>query len=330
MFAIPRRSFGARGLFLLVLTLGVAWAAAPRAGTPVPQKGGNKTVYAVVLDADNKALTDLTKEEVGVREDGADRVLVDFKPATDPLDVVLMVDTSKSIQPSVTELRSALLSFAHTILDGVPGSSVSVMDVAAAAVMVADGKKTKEDVDKVLGKTIADQAGNTVVFLEGMVEASKKLAKSATPRRAIVIVNLDGMPESSSLQPQQVVQQIVASGASMWAVSYQNSASQLLSNRAGSGAGAAAGDSKGGGVGGGNTGQNRDVILSRVPPGTGGIRLSIATPTALEVSLSQIAGALAGQYVVTYTRPDGPMPKQLQMGQARNGAKIIYPGTPPK
>jgi hypothetical protein len=330
MPVIPRRSFRSRGVFIiLVLALGVAWIATPRAVAPVPQKGANKTVFAVALDADNKPVTDLTKEEWGVREDGGDRVLVELKPATDPLDVVLMVDTSKAINSSISELRAALLSFAHAIMDGTPGSSMSVFDVAAAAVMVADGKKTKEDVDKVLSRTIADQS-ETTVFLEGIVDASKKLAKSPSPRRAIVVVNLDGMPETSALQPQQVVQQIIASGASLWAVSYQNTASTLLSNRGGSGAGAAAGDSKGGGIGNGNTGQNRDIILTRVPPGTGGVRLTIATPNALDVTLGQVAAALAGQYAVTYTRPDGPMPKQLQMGQVRNGVRVVYPATPPK
>src|SRR6185295_5986450 len=156
------------------------------------------------------------------------------------------------------------------------GSSVSVMNVASAAVMVADGKKTKEDVDKALSRTIPDQS-ETTVFLEGLMDVSKKLAKSTTPRRAIVIVNLEGMPETSSTaaRPQPVIQQIVASSASVWAVSYQNAASTLLSNRGGSGAGAAAGDSKGGGVGNGNTGQNRDLILSNVPQGTGGARITV-------------------------------------------------------
>jgi hypothetical protein len=329
MHVTPRHSFGARDFFLLVLALGVAWAAAPRARAPVPQKGGNKTVFAIALDANDKAVTDMTKEEWAIREDGADRTLVELKPATDPLDLVLMVDTSKSIQSSISELRSALLSFAHAIIDGSPGANISVVDVASAAVMVAENKKTKEDVDKILSKTFADQS-ETTVFLEGIVDAAKKLAKSPSPRRAIVVVNLDGIPEGSSIQPPQVIQQVVASGASLWAVSYQNTASNMLSTQSGSGAAAAATGTKAGGIGSRNSGQNRDALLARVPPGTGGLRLTIGVPTALEVTLGKIAAALIGQYAVTYTRPDGPMPKVLQMGHVRDGVRIGYPATPPK
>jgi hypothetical protein len=327
MRVVSQKSF--RALLLLFLALGAGWTATPEALAPAPQKGGNKTVFAVALDANMRPVTDLTKEELGVREDGVDRALVDVKRATDPLDVVLMIDTSKSIQTSITELRAALTSFAHGIIQGSPGASISVMNVAGAAVTVADTKKTTEDVDKILTKTVADQT-ETTVFLEGLVDAAKKLARSPSPRRAIVVVNLDSVPETSSVQPQQVVQQLVASGASLWAASYQNAASRLLSVQSGSGAGAAAGNSKGGGIGNGNSGQNRDTILTRVPAGTGGARLTVEVATALQGALDQIAAALVGQYAVTYARPDGPMPKVLQMGQTRNGVKIVYPTTPPK
>ena len=56
----------------------------------------------------------------------------------------------------------------------------------------------------------------------------------------------------------------------------------------------------------------------------------IEVPSALQVALEQLAAALVSQYAVTYTRPEGPTPKALQMGQMRNGVKILYPATPPK
>ena len=140
MPAVPRQSF--RVLGLLVLALGAVWPAAPRASAPLPQKGGNKTVFAVALDADMRPVTDLTKEELGIREDGADRTVVEVKRAAEPLDVVLMVDTSKASQTSITELRSALTAFSHAILSGSPGANISVINLGAAAVMVAENKKT--------------------------------------------------------------------------------------------------------------------------------------------------------------------------------------------
>ena len=111
-------------------------------------------------------------------------------------------------------------------------------------------------------------------------------------------------------------------------MSYSNAASRLLSIQPGSGAGAASGD-KAGGIGNANSGQNRDTLLARVPPGTGGARLMIEVPSALQVALEQLAAALVSQYAVTYTRPEGPTPKALQMGQMRNGVNRP-PRDPPK
>src|SRR6476646_1958220 len=147
-----RPSLSTRVLLLLILALGVAWVAPPRASTSVLQKGGTRTVFAAAMDGENNPVTGMTKQEWGVREDGVNREIVDLKPATQPLDIVLMVDTTKSIYPSVNELRSALKTFSHTVLAGNPGANISVMNVAAAAVMVAENKKSADDLDKTLSR----------------------------------------------------------------------------------------------------------------------------------------------------------------------------------
>jgi hypothetical protein len=294
------------------------------------QSGVNKTVFVAALDADNKPVPGLTKDTWAVREDGTDRTVVDAKPATDPLDVVLMIDTSNTSQSSISDLRAGLQAFADAVFAGSAPVTMSIMNVAGADVMVATDKKTVADVDKVLAKTFADRAGNTVM-LEGLVDASKQLAKAQSPRRVIVMVNMDGVPEASTTQGQKVIQAIVGSAASLWAVTYQNTATRnLQGNTGGSGAGAISGGGNQGGVGTGAGSQVLDALLQAVPEGTGGLRLQIAVPTALSDKLSQIAAAIVGQYAVTYARADGPTPKTMQMGQTKPGVTIHYASTPIK
>lgn len=323
-----RDLFRARALAAFAAVVGTA-SVLP-AATPPAQTGGNKTVYVAALDADNKPVPDLTKDTWAVREDGTDRSVVDAKPATDPLDLVLMIDTSVTSQASIEDLRTALKAFADTVFAGSAPVTMSVMDVASADVTVATDKKTAVDIDKVLVKTFADRAGASVI-LEGMVDASKQLAKAPTPRRAMVIVNMDGVPEYSTTPGQKVIQAVVASGASVWAVTYQNTATKTLQgNTGGSGSGAASGGTQQGQVGTGNNGQIRDVLLQNVPGGTGGSRQLISVPSALTEALSKVAAAIVGQYAVTYARPDGPTPKTVQMGETKPGVTILYPSTPIK
>jgi hypothetical protein len=328
MPAFSGNLFRARALAVVLAVVG-STVTVPASAPPSPQ-AGNRTVFVAALDADNKPVSGLTKDTWAVREDGTDRTVVDAKPATDPLDVVLMIDTSNTSQSSISDLRAGLQAFADALFAGSAPVTMSIMNVAGADVMVATDKKTAADVDKVLTKTFADRAGNTVM-LEGLVDASKQLTKAQSQRRAIVMVNMDGVPEASTTPGQKVIQAIVGSAASLWAVTYQNTATKnLQNNTGGSGAGAISSGGNQGGVGTGAGSQVLDALLQAVPEGTGGLRLQIAVPTALPGKLSQIAAAIAGQYAVTYVRGDGPTPKTMQMGETKPGVTIHYASTPIK
>jgi hypothetical protein len=262
------------------------------------QAGNDKTIYVTALDPLKQPLSGLEANTWAVHEDGKDRPIVASKPATDPLDVVLMIDTSVNAQPSIADLRSGLQAFAKTLFAGTAPVTMSIMDVAAADVMVAENKKVADDVSKTLSKTFADRAGNTVM-LEGLVDAAKKLAKSPTPRRAIVLVNIDGVPDTSRTNMSDVVKAVLASNASVWAATYQNNASKSINQNLTGGDPASSGVGNGM-VGTGAVGQNLDYFLSHGPEGTGGMRDHLAVPSALTGSLTTIANALVGQYAITY------------------------------
>lgn len=311
----------------ILLALGLA--PATRAAAPVPQKGSNKTVYAIAVDTDNRLVTDLKKEEWAIREDGTDRTIADLKQTTDPMDLVLIIDTSTTAAASIADLKAGLQAFTKILFAGPAPVTMSIVDVAGSSVMVAKDQKSADEADKTLAKTFPDQTQNTVV-LEALSDAAKKLEKSPTPRRAIVVVNMDGVPESSTLDPPAAIKSIVTSGASLWVVTYENSATAAISQRGGAGASAASKGKAQGDIGAVNVGQSRDIVLTRVPAATGGLRARLSTPSALPDALSLVASAIVGQYAVSYTRPDGPMPKLVQMGDTRQGVKVIYPSTPIK
>jgi hypothetical protein len=287
----------------------------------------DKTIYVSVLDPTKKPIAGLGSDTWAVREDGKDCTVVSSKPATDPLDVVVLVETSINAQPTITELREGLTAFAQTLFAGPAPVTMSVMDVAAADVMVAENKKSLDEIQKVISKTFGDRSGNTVM-LEGVVDAAKKLAKSPAPRKAILIVNLDGVPDASTMSFNDSVRPLLTSGASVWAVTYQNSASKSIQQNGGNNGDAG---TSGGMVGTGAVGQNLSYFLSRVPEGTGGMREQLAVANGLQGSLTTMANALNAQYALTYTRASsGPTPQVLELGQTNPGAQILYATSPVK
>jgi hypothetical protein len=324
-FAI-RQSARIRTVATGALALGLVsalWAMTP------PQKGGTpKTTFVVAFGPDSKPVSGMTKEEFAVREDGTDRPIVDAKPATDPLDIELIVDTAKMAGSSIADLRTGLGAFAKTIFSASTPVNFSICDSAGSAVLVAENKKSLDDVSKVLEKTFPDQTGNTVI-LEALNDAATKMGKSTTPRRVIAVVNMDAISEGSSMESQKVLMNIFKSQASLWVVTYQNNDTKNLKASGGAGAAAASKGVTSGGVGTGNVGQSRDFVLEKAI-GLAGLRAEIAVPSDLTATLTQVANAINSQYAITYTRPDGQTPKLFQMASTREGVHVLFSQIPVK
>lgn len=310
-------------LVRLLFALAAVGTGSWTAGVFADQKG-EKTVYATAVDQNGQPIRDLTAQEWLIREDGADRQIVGVKPATDPMQIVMLVDVTQPTRESISDVRAGVLAFVHKLLGGSPTSQISIMSVSGTPTMLVDFGKPAADIEKAATRIFQDQSSGTV-FLESIQEAGKRLAKVPLARRVILTINLDGFPELSQLQPQNVATSVLQSNASLWAVSYRNAATVTASTVAGS-------DIQHGasGVGSGNLGQARDLVLTNLSQQTGGIRLTVSVSSALETSLNQIADALLSQYAITYSRPDGGSPKVVQAAIARPGGHVLIARQAPK
>ena len=96
--------------------------------------------------------------------------------------------------------------------------AIAIMTVGAAGLTIADFGKSGVDLDRIIERLYPDQSGGAVM-LESMTEAASKLSEAPTPRRVIVSLNLEGFPEASTIQPQEVANAILRSHAQLWAMS---------------------------------------------------------------------------------------------------------------
>jgi hypothetical protein len=99
-----------------------AWAAlaSPRAFA------GQQTAYVVALDGTTTPCR-IEEEDWGVREDWQDRKVIDAKPATDPLTVVILADVTKFMQMSAKDVRTAVTSFIQTVQTAQPDAQVAII-----------------------------------------------------------------------------------------------------------------------------------------------------------------------------------------------------------
>jgi VWFA-related protein len=266
-----------------------------------PRAASDKTIFVSALDDNGSPVKGLTLADFRLREDGVDREISDVKPATDPLQVVLLADSTSGAQDILQDLRKSLIAFVNQVLTVSPDAPIKIMEFGQAAVTVAPYSTSTADLEKAINKIVGKPNAQSVL-LEALIAASNDLSKRPSRRRAIVSVNIEPNDEQSREEPKKIQESLQKSGAQLWAVSFQKG---QLKN------------------------PTRDLVLNALTRSTGGQREFIVGISAMEAILKRYADALTFQYAVTYKRP-GDKAQVVQVGTVRQGVKLYASGFAPQ
>jgi hypothetical protein len=296
-----------------VLLLPVVGVLALVAGVGARTQGAaDKSIFVSVVDTAGKPVKDLAANEFQIREDNVMREVVGVKPATQALAIQLLIDTSENAGGATgmaagadigRDIRSSLIGFCRHVTTNSPDSQIAIMEFGQAAIQAVNYTPKFEDLEKGLNRLLPKPRAASVLH-EALVEASKSLGKQKTPRRAVVIVNVEPGEEQSQIQPNDILNAVRASGASLWVVHVQKSEGRNSS---------------------------RDLVLGRITQITGGRRESIVGQSAIESYLKAYADALMNQYEITYKRPESRTPaQQTLVGITRAGMRLHANAFAPK
>ena len=278
----------------------------PAAGARQAQE---KQIIVTVMNLKTgNPVTGVTAPALVIKEDGTEREIVKVEPATSPLAVVLLADTTNTFANNVKELRDAATVFITQFMAKNTGSAVSLWQFGGAAVPVTpfltDAAALNLEVGKLrprdVVERISSEAGSNL--LDAVVEGSKALAKRSEARRVLVSFNKITAEEKSRAQKPQVVSELQKSGAAWFGVTYSD---------------------------GGTASSMRDSLMAEVLRTSGGLRLAIQDAARLESNMKAIADILSTQYVVTYKRASGS-PKEVTMEVKGEGLGAFYSRWAPK
>jgi von Willebrand factor type A domain len=275
------------------------------------QSGIRKSLFLCFVDEAGKPARNLAGE-IFIREDGADRKVVEVKGASQPISVAMLIDTAQGNRVKdaygtpegyVQDLRVAVAAFARQLLNQAPDASVSLMEFGQAAITMVPYTQSFEDFDKGVKRIVARPDVGSVLF-EALDRANSELAKRPSARRAIVSLNLEPSDEQSREDPKKVQTGFGSSGAQLWAVSVQR---------------------------GGLKNSKRDLVLNDLAKATGGQRDFVVGISAVENILKGYADALAAQFEVVYERPENTKTvKSVQVGTSIRGVKVHASGFAPQ
>jgi Ca-activated chloride channel family protein len=201
---IANRVAAAGLLALLVLASGSALRAQgpPR---PPPVFGTGIEVINLnvsVTDARGRYITDLTKNDFAVFEDGVRQELSIFNHEDIPISLVLMLDTSASMDEKLPTARAAAIRFVGTLR---PQDNAQIMQFNDRTTILQDFVADHAALDNAIGRTEA--AGPTALH-NALYVALKELEKQKTQaqlrRRAIVLLS-DGEDTASLVSDDQVL-----------------------------------------------------------------------------------------------------------------------------
>lgn len=294
--------------WLAVCLIPVAVLAVGRPGVSARSQGTDKTVFVAVTDAAGKPLTDLKVNEFAVREDNVNREVVGVKPATQPLYLYLLADTTRQAGNNgmmgratssggtelIRDIRGSLTDAIRALYKLQPEAQTALMEFGQAAITVTKFTNKVQDLERGINRLYPKPEAGSVI-LEAMIEASKQLSKAPSPRRAIITLNIEPGEEESRQEPKKLWESLRDSGVNLWSVSVQTG--QLRN-------------------------PNRDVVLNELTKLTGGRREFQIGPSAIKNAMVLFAETLASQYELTYKRPDSSANVQmLQVGTTRPGSK---------
>jgi hypothetical protein len=275
-----------------VALLGVSVRAA------VPQS--DRTIYVSAMGSNGMPVMDLTAADFSVTEDNVVREVSGIGKATEPVYYAVLVDTSLSgggeanANNLLPYLREALGGFVKVVLSAAPDSKIMIMSFGGAATVRQDFTSDLALVEPLVTKIV--NVSSEPVLAEALTEASKQLAKVPSKRRVILSINREPTTEGGRVENRLVASEVEKGGASVWGISVRYGQRQ---------------DS------------NRDTLLKGLAGNSGGIRVTLGSPTQLADYLRSVAANTIVQYAVTIKRPADAPPTKI------TAVKINRPGVTP-
>ena len=272
-------------LLFLCLTGGRLFAQEPAAGQvgKNPQTAGDQTriqvrvelvnVLVTVTDKKNRLVTDLTKEDFRIFEDGKPQEIRFFSRETDlPLRIGMLIDTSNSVRDRLHFEQEAAIDFLNAVLR--PGKDLAFVE--AFDVEPQFIQDYTDDMEKLSNAIQRLQAGGVTSLFDAVFFACKEKLYVFPPpepylRRVMIIIS-DGQDNQSVRTREEALSMAQHAEVTIFTIS---------TNRSGA-------EGKG------------DKVLHRLADVTGGRAFVPFEPSDLAANFQEIAHELRSQYSLAY------------------------------
>jgi Ca-activated chloride channel homolog len=176
------------------------------------------TLNVTATDGARRYVTDLGQDEFLIFEDGRRQELTFFQKTGLPLALVLLLDTSASMQQSLTVAQEAAIGFTRELG---PADVASVIDFDHSVDILQGFTNDRGAIERAIRQTVAD--GSTSLY-NALYIALKEVNKTprderrVEPRRRAIVVLSDGDDTSSLIGFDEVLDLAARSDTTIYAI----------------------------------------------------------------------------------------------------------------
>ena len=264
-------------------------------------------MYVSVLNDQGAPVPDLGPSDFVVREDNVAREVLRVEPATDPMQIAVLVDNSAAARDDIVDIRRALHDFINIVMaqsDVTGRNEMAITTLADRPTIVVDYTRNAAELHKGVDR-IFSQPGSGTLLLEGIIEICKGIRAREATRPVIVAITTEGVEFSERLHD-LVLEPLKGSGAAFHAL-VLGPLSHGISDAE----------------------RERGIVLDQGTQLSGGRRDTVLASMSLPAKLRELGIELTHQYKVTYARPESLIPpERVTVATARPG--LTARGTPVK
>ncbi len=283
----------------LALTITVV---AVTADTPVSGQASSRErqLYVSVLDQAGAPVRDLQASDFVVREDGVRREVLRARPATAPMQIAILVDTSEAATNVLRYIRPAVLAFVQRIHEN---NEIAIITFGDPPAIIVEATSDLQALEKGANR-LFPRPSTGAYLLDALFDAAQGFERREASRPVILAIATEGIAFSNR-GPERVMESITDSGAALHAI--------VLG--------------PGDGASGDRAARDRSFVLSAATMATGGRRDNLRSGSSLRGKLLEAAAELSSQYLVEYVRPETLIPpEKIEVGV--NDPQLVARGNP--